>query len=75
MFADWLNKYYGIDAKEELDADSVLTLINSVDEYMSALKDFEKVFGTKIAAKPAKKVVKAKSADETINQFLKNMGW
>ena len=64
------------DAKGELEADSVLDLIESVKGYMEAIKDFEKVFNLKMpAAKPEKKIVKAKSADETINQFLKNMGW
>lgn len=75
MFADWFNTYYGIDAKSELDAETVLSLIDSIEEYLNAIKDLEKAFNVKPAAKPVKKIVKAKSADETINQFLKNMGW
>lgn len=76
LFADWFNTYYGVDAKGELEADAVLELIESIKGYVEAIKDFEKVFNLKMpAAKPEKKIIKAKSADETINQFLKNMGW
>jgi hypothetical protein len=50
----------------------VIEIIESLQEYIEALKDLEAIFGT---AKPAKKVVKTKSADETIDQFLKQMGW
>ena len=74
-FALWFAQYYGIDAGDELKADVVLDVIDSVQGYMDAIKDFEKAFGLKMpSAKPEKKIVKA-SADETINQFLKNMGW
>ena len=75
MFADWFNTYYGIDAKSELDAETVLSLIDSIEEYLNAIKDLQKAFDVKPATKPVKKIIKAKSADETINQFLKNMGW
>ena len=75
LFADWMNAYYGIDAKGELNADQVLELIDSIKEYVEALKDFEKAFGMKTKAKLDKKIDKTGSADETINDFLKNMGW
>ena len=71
MFADWFHTYYGIEAKEDLKADVILEAIDSIQEYVAAIKDLEKV----LKVKPAKKIVPAKSADETINQFLKSMGW
>lgn len=76
LFADWMNAYYGIEAKGELNADQVLEMIDSIKEYVEALKDFEKAFGMKTRAKLNNKIAKtANSADETINQFLSQMGW
>lgn len=76
MFADWFKTYYGIEAKAELEADAVLELIDSVKEYVEALKGLESMFGVK---KPAVKVIKSNTkptnADETINAFLNKMGW
>ena len=75
MFLDWLNAHYGIGTKGDVTADQVIELIESLQEYIEALKDLEAVFGMK---KPAAKVVKSNakpSADDTINQFLKQMGW
>ena len=70
QFAAWFQEYYNIDAGDELKADSIMELIDGIQEYMDALKGLETVIGKK----PAIKVVKS-SADDTINQFLKNMGW
>ena len=71
MFVDWFGTHYGVDAeaiKAELTAESVIELVDS-------LKGLEAMFG-KPAAKPVKKIVKpAANADETINDFLKKMGW
>lgn len=75
LFADWMNAYYGIEAKGELKADQVLEMIDSIKEYVEALKDFEKAFGMKTRAKLNNKITKTDSADETINQFLSQMGW
>lgn len=79
MFADWFKIYYGIEAKAELEADAVLELIDSIKEYVEALKGIEAMFGVKNATKPAVKVIKSNTkpanADETINAFLKKMGW
>jgi uncharacterized protein YyaL (SSP411 family) len=75
LFADWMNAYYGIEAKGELNADQVLEMIDSIKEYVEALKDFEKAFGMKTRAKLSNKIDKTASADETINQFLSQMGW
>ena len=70
-FALWFAQYYGIDVGDELKADSIMEIIDGVQEYMDALKGLELAFGKK----PAVKVVKKPSADDTINQFLKQMGW
>ena len=70
QFAAWFQEYYGIDAGDELKAESILEVIDGIQEYMDALKGLEMVIGKK----PAVKVVKS-SADDTINQFLKQMGW
>ena len=76
MFANWFKTYYDIEAKDELEADAVLELIDSLKEYVEALKGLESMFSIK---KPAVKVIKSntkpKSADEQINDFLKKMGW
>lgn len=72
LFSDWLNAHYGIGTKGDITADQVIELIESLEDYFKAIKDLEAVFGVK---KSTKKVVKTKSADETINQFLKQMGW
>lgn len=71
QFAAWFQEYYNIDAGDELKADSIMEIIDSVQEYMDVLKGLETVIGKK----PAVKVVKKASVDDTINQFLKQMGW
>lgn len=75
MFADWFKTYYGIEAKDELEADAVLELIDSLKEYIDALKGLETVFNMKNSPKIIKSNTKPKSADEQINDFLKKMGW
>ena len=83
MFATWCATYYNIDEvefKSELSADQVLDLVNSLNDYVEALKNFESMFSIKPAAKPiGTKVIKSntkpKSADEQISNFLKKMGW
>lgn len=75
MFADWFKTYYGVEAKDELEADAVLELIDSLKEYIDALKGLESMFSMKNAPKIIKSNTKPKSADEQINDFLKKMGW
>ena len=82
MFVDWFGTHYGVDAeaiKAELTAESVIELVDSLKEYIEAMKGLEAMFGkpaAKPAAKPVKKIVKpAANVDETINDFLKKMGW
>ena len=70
-FALWFQEYYNIDASDELKAESIMDLIDGVQEYMNALRGLELVIGKK----PAVKVTKKTSVDDTINQFLKQMGW
>jgi hypothetical protein len=82
LFSDWFGTYYDMDVaelKSELKADQVIELVDSFKEYMKAIKDLESMFGIKKSAAPiGTKVIKSNTkpnADETINQFLKNMGW
>ena len=75
-FAAWIQEYYSIDAGDELKAESILEIIDGVQEYMDALKGLESMLGAKKpAVKPVKKIVKPANADDAINQFLKQMGW
>ena len=76
MFIDWLNTYYDIELDDRLDADAVLELIDSVKEYVEVLKDLDSMLGSKKpAAKATKSSTRAKSSDEKISEFLKQMGW
>ena len=82
MFIDWFGTYYGIDVehvKSELGADQIIELIDSLKEYIEAVKGLESMLGVKNATKPAVKVIKSntksKSADEQISDFLNKMGW
>lgn len=82
LFCDWFGTYYDMDVAElktELKADQVIELIDSLKEYMEAIKGLESMFSVKNATKPAVKVIKSNTkpanADETINAFLKKMGW
>ena len=78
MFCDWFGTYYDMDVaeiKSELKADQVIELVDSLKEYIEAMKGLEAMFN-KPVVKPVKKIVKpAANADDTINQFLKQMGW
>lgn len=76
LFTEWFKTYYGIDAKGELEADTVLELIDSIKDYVEALKDLEALFDIKKpAVKGIKSNTKPKSADEQIRDFLNKMGW
>ena len=75
LFMEWLETFYGIKVDEEVPADSVIELIDSLKEYIEAFKGLEAMLGAK---KPAAKVIKSNTkpnADDTINQFLNKMGW
>ena len=81
LFCDWFGTYYNMDVAEikaELKAEQVIELVDSLKEYMEAIKNLESMFSVKNATKPVTKVIKSNtkpSADETINAFLKKMGW
>ena len=77
QLAVWFNTYYDVDesAWDEINADAVLELIDSVQEYIKAMNDLGAIFGKKATVKPAKTVVKTQSADDTLNAFLNKMGW
>ena len=79
LFCDWTCEYLGISREDfgEITADQVIELIDSLKGYVEAVKNFEALIGgtKKPAVTPGRKIVKAESADETINKFLKSMGW
>ena len=75
LLTDWFKTYYGIETKSELEVDAVLELIDSLKEYVEALKGLETVFNMKNAPKIIKNKTKPKSADEQISDFLNKMGW
>lgn len=79
---NWLGTYYDLDMesiKHEVTAEALIGLINSLDEYMNAMKDLQNLLGVKPKAPAGTKVIKSntppKSADDTLNDFLKQMGW
>lgn len=74
LFMEWLSTYYGVDTQTELTADQVLELIDSIFEYVEAMKGLESMFAKKAPVKVIKNTNKP-NADETINQFLAKMGW
>ena len=74
LFMEWLSNYYGVDAQTQLTADQVLELIDSIFEYVEAMKGLESMFAKKAPVKVIKSNTKP-NADETINQFLAKMGW
>ena len=78
LFCDWFGTYYKMDVaeiKSELKADQVIELIDSLKEYIEAIKGLESMFSMKNAPKIIKSNTKPKSADEQISDFLNKMGW
>ena len=78
MFCNWFGTYYKMDVaeiKSELKAEQVIELIDSLKEYIEAVKGLESMFSMKNAPKIIKSNTKPKSADEQINDFLNKMGW
>jgi hypothetical protein len=74
LFMAWLSTYYEVDTQTELTADQVIELIDSIFEYVEAMKGLEHMFAKKAPVKVVKNSPKP-NADETINQFLAKMGW
>ena len=79
LFMEWLETFYGIKVEEEVPADSVIELIDSLKEYVEAFKGLEAMLGAKKPAAPiGTKIIKSNTkpnADETISAFLNKMGW
>ena len=84
QFAVWFNTYYDVDEAvwDEINADAVLEMIDSVQEYIKAMSDLTALLNKKGAVKPAvpagAKIIKTNvkpNADETLNAFLNKMGW
>ena len=75
LFIEWLETFYGVKVHEEVPADQVIELIDSLKEYVEAMKGLEAMFSMKNAPKVIKSNTKPTNADETINDFLKKMGW
>ena len=84
QFAVWFNAYYDVDEAvlDEINADAVLEMIDSVQEYIKAMSDLTATFGKKPIVKPVvpagAKIIKSNTkpnADETLNAFLNKMGW
>lgn len=85
LFCDWFGTYYEMDTadlKSELKADQVIELVDSLKEYVEAVKGLESMFGVKknkaaapVGTKIIKSNTKPKSADEQISDFLNKMGW
>ena len=77
----WLNEYYGVE--EEVSADQVIELIESIQEYIKVMGELGAVFGKKPAEKSAapigtkaiKQTPKSQNPDDTLNAFLNKMGW
>ena len=74
LFTDWLNAHYGVGAKGDITADQVIELIDSLQEYIDAIKGLEAMLNKKKAA-PVQKIIKSNNPDDTLNAFLKQMGW
>ena len=77
-FMLWLSEYYNVE--EEVTADQVIELIDSIQEYVKAMSELGNLFHAKKAAAPIgtkaiKQTAKPKNADDTLNDFLKQMGW
>jgi hypothetical protein len=77
-FMLWLNEYYNVE--EEVTADQVIELIDSIQEYVKAMTDLGTLFHAKKPAAPVgtkaiKQTAKPKNADDTLHDFLKQMGW
>ena len=80
LFCDWVCNYLGMSREDfgEITADQVIELIDSLKDYVEAVKNFKSLLGAK---KPAVKTAKIatpvtkQSADEAISHFLANMGW
>lgn len=76
LFAEWFGKYYEIDvqeAKKELDAESVIELIDSLQELTVLTNGLKKKFS--LPKTSTHLTSTRKSADSILNAFLEDMSW
>lgn len=84
VLANWFATYYNVEDEiwEEINADTVLDLIDSIQEYVEALDGLKSIFSIKtpshkttIKAEKPKKVSVEKNANDILDAFLAEMGW
>lgn len=77
LLTKWVNTYY--DAKVDISkvsAEDAIELIDSCFDYVNALSDLSSLIGKPSTVKPVKvEVKKGNSPDDTLNAWLKSMGW
>jgi crotonobetainyl-CoA:carnitine CoA-transferase CaiB-like acyl-CoA transferase len=69
-FTLWFAQYYGIE--ETLSADQVMEWADSIQDTLHLLGNLDKMIAVKPKVKVAKK---SNNPDETLDAFLKQMGW
>ena len=73
----WVNKYY--DTKLDIgkvSAEDAIELIDSCFDYVNALSDLSQFIGKPRTVKPVKvEIKKGNNPDDTLNNWLKSMGW
>ena len=77
VLTTWINKYY--DTKLDIgkvSAEDAIELIDSCFDYVNALSDLSGLIGKPRTVKPVKvEVKKGNNPDDTLNAWLKSMGW
>ena len=77
LLTTWINKYY--DTKLDIakvSAEEAIELIDSCFDYVNALSDLTQFIGKPRAVKPVKvEIKKGNNPDDTLNAWLKSMGW
>ena len=78
----WFNEFYDCEWAKDLNdikVEAVIELVDSLVDYVDAFIELEKTLkakpDVKPAAKPVKKIFKTNNPDDTLNAFLKQMGW
>ena len=77
LLTKWINNYY--DTKldtSKVSPEDVIELVDSCFDYANALSDLSGLIGKPRTVKPVKvEVKKGNSPDDTLNAWLKSMGW
>lgn len=79
-FAIWLEEFYNVPQSkwDEVTADTVIDLMDAIVDYIGAINDLKttlKVVNPVPKKTGVTKVIKSNTPDETIDAFLKQMGW